>query len=54
MDFGLGPHAHFIVFSYAAVALVLGALIAWLIADGARLEKQIRKLSGQSSKNGTL
>lgn len=34
--FGLGPRAPFIVASYVAGALVLGALIAWLIWDGRR------------------
>lgn len=32
----LGPHAAFIWISYAAVAAVIGGLIAWLIADGRR------------------
>ena len=30
----LGPHAAFIWISYSAVTLVVGGLIAWLIADG--------------------
>lgn len=30
----LGPHATFIIASYAATAAVLLALIAWLIIDG--------------------
>jgi heme exporter protein D len=30
----LGPHAAFIWISYAAVAVVVTALIVWLIADG--------------------
>jgi heme exporter protein D len=29
----LGPHADFIVAAYAAAAVVLGALVAWVIAD---------------------
>lgn len=32
----LGPHAAFIIASYALFALVLGLLIAWLVADGRR------------------
>lgn len=32
----LGPHAAFIWASYAVVALVTGALIAWLVLDGRR------------------
>jgi heme exporter protein D len=34
MAMDLGPHAAFIWISYAAVAVVVTALIAWLIADG--------------------
>ncbi|HEY1542234.1 MAG TPA: heme exporter protein CcmD [Xanthobacteraceae bacterium] len=29
----LGPHAAFIVISYAAAIVVVGALIAWVIVD---------------------
>jgi heme exporter protein D len=32
----LGPHAAFIWLSYVAVALVVGLLVVWLIADGRR------------------
>ena len=32
----LGPHAAFIWISYAAVAVGMGAIIAWLIGDGRR------------------
>jgi heme exporter protein D len=32
----LGPHAAFIWISYAATVLVIGALLAWLVADGRR------------------
>lgn len=32
----LGPHAAFIWISYAATALVVSGLIAWLFADGRR------------------
>mgnify|MGYP001301567178 CR=1 FL=1 len=34
--FGLGPRAPFIVASYAAGAIVLGGLVAWLLWDGRR------------------
>ena len=30
----LGPHASYIIASYAIVAVVLSALIAWLLYDG--------------------
>jgi heme exporter protein D len=32
----LGPHALFIEAAYAIVVIVLGGLIAWLVADGRR------------------
>ncbi|NOT71954.1 MAG: heme exporter protein CcmD [Hyphomicrobium sp.] len=32
----LGTHAAFILISYGATALVIAALIGWLIADGRR------------------
>ncbi|MEO1207318.1 MAG: heme exporter protein CcmD [Pseudomonadota bacterium] len=38
----LGPHASFILASYAVVAVVLGGLIAWLYVDG---KAQLRKLA---------
>jgi heme exporter protein D len=38
----LGPHAAFIWSAYGSFAVVLGALIAWLLADGAA---QARKLA---------
>jgi len=44
----LGPHAGFIWASYAAVAVVLAALVAWLWWDGARQ----RRLLGQLEARG--
>jgi heme exporter protein D len=41
MAMDLGPHAAFIWISYAAVAVVVTALIVWLIADG---RKQVADL----------
>jgi heme exporter protein D len=29
----LGPHAGFIVAAYAAAAVVIGALVAWVVLD---------------------
>lgn len=40
----LGPHAAIIGACYAAVALVIMGLIAWLVADGRRLARQLRAL----------
>jgi heme exporter protein D len=40
----LGPYAAFIVSSYAIVALVVVALIIWVIADHRRQQAQLRML----------
>jgi len=40
----LGPYAAFIVSSYAIVALVVVALIIWVIADHRRQQAQLRAL----------
>lgn len=38
----LGPHAAFIVTSYAAAVVILGGLIAWVLLD---YRAQLRKLA---------
>lgn len=43
----LGKHAPFIVASYSAVALVVGGLIIWVIADGRRLTRTLARLEAQ-------
>lgn len=40
----LGPHAGFVWASYAVAAIVLAALIAWLIADGRRQQRVLAEL----------
>jgi heme exporter protein D len=40
----LGPHAAFIWTSYAAVVVVVGALITWLIHDGRRQRQRLMQL----------
>lgn len=40
----LGPHAAFIEAAYAIVALVLGGLTCWLVADGRRQRSLIDDL----------
>ncbi len=46
MDLGmdLGPHAVYIWASYAAVALALAGLVAWLVLDGRRQQRLIDEL----------
>ena len=56
-DLDLGPHAVFIWVSYAVVALAIGGLIAWLVIDGQRHERQLTELDAQGvrrrSREGT-
>ena len=46
----LGPHASFILASYAAVIAVLGALIGWLIYDGKRQAAALAALEARGVK----
>jgi heme exporter protein D len=43
----LGPHAVFVWMSYAAVFVVLAALIAWLIRDGRRQQRRLLQLEAR-------
>ncbi len=43
----LGPHAAFIWASYGIVALVLAALIAWLVADGRQQQRRLNELDAR-------
>lgn len=43
----LGPHAQFIISSYAVVAFVLGGLVAWLWVDGARQKRLMADLEAR-------
>jgi heme exporter protein D len=40
----LGPHAAYVWASYAAVALTLAGLVAWLVLDGRRQQRLIDEL----------
>lgn len=40
----LGPHAAFILASYAAVTAVVAAMIVWLFAERARWQRQLKAL----------
>jgi heme exporter protein D len=46
----LGPHAAFIWASYGAVTLVVGALIAWLIADGRRQQRLLAQIEAETGR----
>ncbi len=43
----LGPHAGFIWASYGIFAFVLAALVAWLLADGHRLQRSLDDLEAR-------
>ena len=43
----LGPHAFFILASYAAVGIVLALLIGWLAIDGWRQQRMIERLEAE-------
>jgi len=45
----LGPHAVFIWLCYAAVALVVAAMIIWLWFDGRRHRRELDSLESRSA-----
>jgi heme exporter protein D len=46
----LGPHAAFIWAAYAVVAVVLAALVAWLVLDGRRQQQVLDDLETRGSR----
>ena len=46
----LGPHAGFIVAAYAAAAIIVSALVLWVVSDYRRLERSIAELEVRSTK----
>jgi heme exporter protein D len=43
----LGPHAAFIVISYAAAMAIVAALIAWIVLDRRHLTRELDELDAQ-------
>ena len=43
----LGPHATFIIASYAVSALILGALIGWIVFDWFSLRRTLAELEAR-------
>jgi heme exporter protein D len=43
----LGPHAGFIWAAYGVVAVVLTALVAWLVLDGRRQQQLVDELEAR-------
>ena len=41
---GLGEHAAFIIASYAFAGIAILGLLAWIVADGAKLKRAVVKL----------
>ncbi len=43
----LGPHASFIIASYALVVAIIGALIGWTLFDGRRQKRALQDLEAR-------
>ena len=43
----LGPHAFFIVSAYMAAALIVGAMIAWVVLDHRRQARALAELESR-------
>lgn len=46
----LGPHAAFIIGSYAIVVVVMAGLVAWLLLDGRRHRRALEALEAQGAR----
>jgi heme exporter protein D len=46
----LGPHAVFIVATYAAAAITVGALVLWVFADYRALKRSIAEIEASGTK----
>ena len=44
---GLGPHAGFIIAAYGAAAIVLGALVLWVMLDYRALKRTLAGFEGE-------
>lgn len=47
LDAMLGEHAAFILAAYAGAALVLGALVAWIVLDGRTLRRSLGEMEAR-------
>jgi heme exporter protein D len=47
MTMDLGPHAQFIVTSYAAAIAIVAGLITWVVLDRRRLTRTLAELDAQ-------
>lgn len=46
----LGPHAGFIVATYAATVIIVGALVLWVFADYRALKRSIAEIEARGTK----
>ena len=46
----LGPHAVFIVTTYATAAIIVGALVLWVFADYRALKRSIAEIEASGTK----
>ncbi|MGD9921625.1 MAG: heme exporter protein CcmD [Pseudorhodoplanes sp.] len=46
----LGPHATFIIASYAATAFILAMLIGWIVAENRALKRRLADLESRGIK----
>jgi heme exporter protein D len=42
-----GPHGGFILAAYAVTVAVIGALVAWILADGSRIRRRLAALEAR-------
>jgi heme exporter protein CcmD len=47
----LGPHALFIIGSYAATIAALGALTAWIVADARARKRELEQIDPRAGKD---
>ncbi len=50
----LGPHAAFIIASYAVVTAVMAGLVAWLVVDGRRQQQALAELEARGVRRRSL
>lgn len=50
----LGRHAEFVWASYAIVAMVAGALVAWLVVEGRRHARELAALEARGARRRSV
>lgn len=44
----LGPHAAFILWAYAGVAIAVAGLIGWVVLDARKVERRVAELEART------